>query len=209
MTRRRDTAATIDIVKVYGDAGDLRVFDSVQGILRRTMNITCLTLKFSFEPSLRVLPTAQVFNNLLYLNVNAPHTAVAQFLMNHPHITSLVVGACHATDCPLIDCQLPLLRELSCPPGCVQAVTSAASPLTQLTTKHDTGQDSNIQLSDLIYIPTSLTLANLHIEFDHTTRHLLHCISAAAPALHDLTLTESLFSVGVVVRHSICERVMV
>ena len=118
----------IDIVEVFGDAGSLQSFSAVRGVLCRTTNITSLALIFSFEPALRVLPTTQIFDNLTDLNVNAPHTAVAQFLMNHPGITSLAVGACHASNCPLTDCPLPLLQAVSCPPGCVRAVTSAAPP---------------------------------------------------------------------------------
>lgn len=207
MTRRRDIAATIDIVEVRGDAGNLRSFNTVQQILRRTMNITCLTLIFSFEPALRVLPTTQVFNNLMHLNVNTPHAAVVQFLMNHPHITSLVVGTCHSQNCPFTDCPLPLLRELTCPPGCVRALTSAASPLTQLAAIHSTSLDASFPLLGFTAIPTSSILTNLHIDFDHKDTRLLQRISAAAPALHDLRLTESPFSVRV--RHSICEQLMV
>jgi len=92
MTRKRDLAATINIVEVYGDAGSLSALNAVQQVLRRTLNITSLTLIFSFEPALRVLPTTQVFNNLTDLNVNAPHSALIQFLIAHSLISSLVVG---------------------------------------------------------------------------------------------------------------------
>jgi hypothetical protein len=49
--------ATIDIVVVHGDAGDLPSLNAVQGVLGRKVNLTSLTLIFSFEPTLRVLPT--------------------------------------------------------------------------------------------------------------------------------------------------------
>jgi hypothetical protein len=203
ITRRRDIAAIIDIVEVHGDAGDLPSLNVVQGVLGRTVNISSLTLIFSFEPTLRALPTYQVFDNLQDLNVNAPHTAVAQFLTRHPYISSLVVGTCHASICPLINSPLPFLRALSCPPGCVRAVTSATTPLTQLAAIHGTSQDATfslLQVLDFSTISTSLVITHLHISFDNKTTHLLQRISAAAPALQVLRLTESPFSVGV--RHS-------
>jgi hypothetical protein len=52
-------------------------------------------LKLSFDPALCILPTTQIFNNLIYLNVNAPHATIAQFLMNHKHIISLVARTCY------------------------------------------------------------------------------------------------------------------
>jgi hypothetical protein len=47
----------IDIIVVHGDAGDLPSLNAVQGVLGRKVNLTSLTLIFSFEPTLRVLPT--------------------------------------------------------------------------------------------------------------------------------------------------------
>jgi hypothetical protein len=202
MTRRRDVAATIDIVEVFADAGDLSSFNALQGVLHRTTNISSLTLIFSFEPTLRVLPTTQVFDNLTDINVNAPHTAIAQFLMKHSGITSLAVGACHASNCPLANCPLPLLQALTCPPGCVRALTSSAASLTQLATIHDTtGQNAILRLFNFTPIPTSSTITSLDINIDRQTTRLLERISAATPALHVLRLTESPFSVGV--RHSV------
>ena len=97
MTRNRDIVAAIDIVEVCGDAGKVQFLNAVQQILRRTINISCLTLLY-FEPTLHVLPMGQTFNNLTYLNINAPHTTVAQFLRYHTEITSLVVTtACNGT----------------------------------------------------------------------------------------------------------------
>jgi hypothetical protein len=204
ITRRRDIATTINIVEVYGDAGDLPSLNAVQGVLRRTTNITTLVLTFSFEPALRILPTTQVFHNLTDLNVNAPHAAVAQFLTRHTLISSLVVGSCHASECALINSPLPFLQALTCPPGCVQALTAMAPPLTQLATAHGTAQDATISLLSRLnfaYIPTSSVITNLHISIDNKTTSLLQRISAATPALHVLRLTESPFWVGV--RHLI------
>jgi hypothetical protein len=201
MTRRRDIAAMIDIVEVFGDAGDLPSFNVVQAVLCRTMNITCLTVMFSCEPALRALPTTQVFDNLTHLSVNAPHTTVSRFLMNHSFITSLVVGACDALECPLTHCPLPLLRELTCPPGCVRAATCAATPLKQLTTINSTtGQDASfplLQLFDLTSIPTSSTITSLDINIGHQITRLLQRISAGAPALRFLRLIECPFSIEV------------
>jgi len=211
MTRRKDIVATVDIVEVFGDAGSLPFFNAVQGVLRRTTNITCLKLILSFEPALRILPTTQVFDNLTDLNVNAPHTTVALFLMNHLSITSLAVGACHTSNCPLTDCLLPLLRALTCPTGCVRAVTNAATPLTHLATTHGaTGQDASfplLQLLNFTPILTSSIITSLNINIDHQTTCLLRRISVATPALHVLRLTESPFLVGV--RHSIFEQLIV
>jgi len=177
MTRRRAIAAMIDIVEVFDDAGSFPSFNAVQGVLRWTTNIFCLTLIFLFEPALCVLPTTQVFNNLMDLNVNAPHTAVAQFLMNHSSITGLAVGACHASFCPLAGCPLPLLQALTCPSGCIRAVTNAKTPLTQLAVTHGTSdQDASfplLQLFDFIFIPTSSTITSLEININHQTSCLL------------------------------------
>ncbi len=208
MTRTKSIAALIDIVEVQDEAGNLSSLKSVLNILRHTKSLTCLTLKYSFPPALRRLPRAQdqVFRNLTSLNVNAPHSAVTLFLMNHPHITHLVLGTCNASNCPLTDSPLPLLQELSCPPGCVQALTSAGSCLTRLISFHGSPEDASFLMPHLLNfrtIQSSSILTVLHVDFHHTTTSLLQRISAAAPALTVLRLTESFFTVEV--RHSVCD----
>jgi hypothetical protein len=141
MTRQRNIAALIDIVEVNGDASDFPSFNALQKFLCRATNITCLSLVFSCRPALRILPTT-LFNNLTDLNTNAPHTAVAQFLIQHSSLTSLAVGACHTSltsVCPLTHSPLHLLESLTCPSDCVRAMASMATPLTNLTVIHIVG----------------------------------------------------------------------
>lgn len=178
MTRTKSIAALIDIVEVQDEAGNLSSLKSVLNILRHTKSITCLTLKYSFPPALRCLPMAQdqVFRNLTSLNVNAPHSAVTLFLMNHPHITHLVLGTCNASNCPLTDSPLPLLQELSCPPGCVQALTSMGSHLTCLISFHSSSEDASFSIPCLLnfyIIQSSSILAVLHINFHYMITRLV------------------------------------
>jgi hypothetical protein len=199
-----DATKKIDIVEVLDGAGDLACFKAIRAILRRTKNITCLTLRFSFEPELRILPIGKtvVFKHLTVLNVNIPHATLEHFLNpKHSQITDLVLGSCNAPTCPLVGCRLPRLQRLVCPPGCVQALTSADSPVTQLHIIHDTAQDASFplpQLFDSRPIRTSFSLTELHLDFDHTATGLqgglLQRISEAAPVLEVLRLTESPFS---------------
>jgi hypothetical protein len=199
ITTTEDIAAMIDIVEVCGDAGDMPSVNAVQKILRRTINITCLTLVFSFDSMLHVLPTSNPFGNLTHLNVNATHSAVAQFLFHHPRITSLVLGTCHAPICPLSHISLLFLKTLTCPPSCVRALASVATPLTNLASHGTISQDTNLpqtpllQLLNFTTIPTSSTITTLDLNINHPTTSLLQRISSAAPALRVLRLTESPF----------------
>jgi hypothetical protein len=202
LTQSKWVAGAIDIVEVRDDAGNLSSFKSVLDILRRTKKITCLTLNYSFPPALRRLPMAhnRPFRNLTSLNVNVPHNAVALFLRNHPRITHLILGTCNASRCPLIGSPLPLLQQLTCPPGCVQALISAGSHLTSLAPFHGSPQDASFPMPRLLNfsaIVTSSMLTVISIDFHHTTVRLLQRISAAAPALTVLRLNESRFTIEV------------
>lgn len=209
LTKRKSIATAIDIVEVMDEAGDLSSSRAVLDVLRRTKSITCLTLKYSFPPALRRLPTAhdQIFRNLTSLNVNVPHNTVGLFLMNHPHITHLVLGTCNASHCPMTDLHLPLLQlqELACPPGCVQGLTSAGSHLTRLISFHGSPEDASFPVPCLFNfhaIETFAILTVLDMDFHHTSPRLLQSISTAAPTLTVLRLTESSFTVEV--RHLVC-----
>jgi hypothetical protein len=209
LTKRKSIARAINSVEVMNEAVNFSSLQLFLGILRRTKNITSLTLKYSSPPNLRHLPTAhnQVFRNLNSLNVNAPHNTVAVILFNHPQIRHLVLGTCDALYCPLIDLNLPLLQlqELTCPPGCVQGLTQG-SHLTQLISVHGSPQDASFPMPRLFNFATETfaLLHTLHIDFHHvTTTRLLECISAAAPALTVLRLTESMFTVEV--RNPFCD----
>jgi len=201
---QREVAEKIDIVEVLDRAGDLAYFRAIRAILKRTKNITSLTLQFSFAPERRIIPIGPtvVFKHLTALNVNVPHATLGHFLdPNHPHITDLVLSSCNAPTCPLFDRRLPRLQRLACPPGCVEALTSAYNPISQLQIIHDTAQDAKFPLSRLFNthpIRTSFVLTELHLDFDHTASGLqgglLQRISEAAPVLEVLRLTESRFS---------------
>ena len=147
-----------------------------------------------------------LFENLTIFETNTPHALVAPFLARHPAITNLVLDVCNpatattAVACPLTDCHLPHIEELSCPKGCVRPLLSAvttASPLTNLQVIQHTAHDSTFplrKLFDFRTIPTSLYLCHLRLDFDHTVPKLLHAISTAAPKLVTLKLVESTFS---------------
>jgi hypothetical protein len=202
-------AREVDVVEVLQDAGKRANFKTIREILKFTTNITSLTLRLSFRPSWPMIPTTLDFVNLRTLNSNVPHTTIARFLARHPHITSLVLDACNAASCPLTSCRLPHLEELVCSPGCVQALTSVASPLWRLGVVQNTAQDSRFSLERLFNfhrIKTTSALTVLHLDFDHTASRfgLLQSISAAAPALMVLKLTESSFSDKV--RHTVLRR---
>ncbi len=202
--RQGDIAERVDIIKVYDDAGTWTSFKTVQEILTCIKNVTCMTLQFSFEPSCQILPTSLVFEHLTTLDVNIPHATIAHFLTKHPYITNLVLGPCNTQQdfCPLTGCHLPNLWELTCPPGCVRALTNTGSPLTRLRIIHGTVQDANFPLFNFMRIKTLSILTVLHLDFDHMVKQLLQQISVAAPALRILKLTECLCSE---VCHSVCD----
>lgn len=208
MTKRRSIATIIDVLEVRDKAGNftLSSLQSILEILRRTQNISCVTLQFSFTPSLRLPMDDQVFQNLTSLNVNIPHAALTRSLINHPAITDLVLGVCGSPTCPLINSTLHSLRNLTCPPGCVQGLISAGTYLTRLVSFHGSPEDASFlmtRLLDFQVIPTFSVLTVLDIDFHHTTTRLLQRISAAAPAVAVLRLTESHFIVEVC--HSVCD----
>jgi hypothetical protein len=202
--RRGDIAERVDIIEVYDDAGTWTSFKTVREILSYIKNVTSVTLQFSFEPLCRILPTSLVLEHLTTLDVNIPHATVARFLTKHPHITNLVLGPCNTQQdfCPLTGCRLPNVWELTCPPGCVRALTNTGSPLTQLHIIHGTAQDANFPLFNFMHIKTLSVLTVLHLDFDHTVKRLLQRIAVAAPGLSILRLTERLCSE---VCHSVCD----
>lgn len=166
---------------------------SIREILCRTQNITVLVLRLAFKP-IRVLPSTVVLNCLTTLDVNIPHSTVAQLLQTHSHIQDLALGPCNNTlRCPLTNCPLPSLQRLTCPPSCVRAITRG-SPVYWLAATYDGVRHARfpiLQLLDFHTIQTSAVLTTLHVDFDHTAGRLLLRISAAAPALVSLKLTES------------------
>lgn len=203
--RRGDVAERVDIIEVYDDAGTWTSFKTVREILTYIKNVTCVTLWISLPPLGRILPTSLVLEHLTTLDVNIPHVTIARFLRRHPQITNLVLGPCNTEHiCPLAGCHLPNLWELTCPPACVRDLMITGSPLTRLHVLHSTVQDANFPLFNFMYIRTLSVLTVLHLDFDHADTRLLQRISAAAPALSILKLTERLCSE---VCHSICDLV--
>jgi hypothetical protein len=141
------------------------------------------------------------FVNLMIINSNIPHTIIVPFLARCPHIMSLVLdGTCGNTaTCPLGKCHLPLLKELTCPPSCVRALTSVGNPLRHLEVMQNTTQNSTFPLEQLFNthrITTTSVLMVLHLDFDHTASKfgLLQSISDAVPGLIVLKLTEAPFA---------------
>ena len=195
-----DIAKDVDIIEVFQEAAKQLAFKTIRGILNCTTNITSLTLRLSFERAFLMLPTTLEFKNLTILDSNIPHTAIARFLARHPRITDLVLDVCNATpSCPLVNTRLPKLEHLTCPPGCVRALTPVASRLHRLRVVQKTAQDSSFPLEGLLDShPITLTsiITVLHLDFDHTASKfgLLQRISEAAPGLIVLKLTESIFS---------------
>ncbi|KAI0282241.1 hypothetical protein BC826DRAFT_974308 [Russula brevipes] len=170
---RNEIATKIGVLEVYIKAGDRNggdegSFKSIRELIRLTVNITDLAVRFLPKPA-RVLPTSMIFESLTSLNVNTPHAIVAQFLQAHPHINDLTLGE-YGTN---------------------------SIPVTRLTTTYnDVGRlDYPVaQLLNFRPIITSSSLTVLHIDFDHTVTQLLLRLSVAAPALIILKLTESKFS---------------
>ena len=187
-------ATNIDVLEIHQGAADGATFKAVKAILGHAKNVTVLVLRLSFR-CFCVFPVFTAFADLVTLDVNIPHATIAPFLIHHPHIEDLTLGACGNSRCyPLSHCPLPCLRCLTCPPSCVQALSG--SPLT-LPTTHDDVEDEPfpiIKVLDFHLIKLLAILSSLHIDFDHTTTQLLQCILVAAPALQNLKLTESKFS---------------
>ncbi|KAH8978559.1 hypothetical protein EDB92DRAFT_1956323 [Lactarius akahatsu] len=194
--RRNEIALEIEILEVSADAFDRSAFKSIREVLYRTRNITDLVLRFSFQP-IRILPTTIVLHRLTSLDVNIAHATVAQLLRTHPHIENLTLGPCNDTlHCPLAGLSLHFLQCLTCPPGCVRALTEN-SIVYRLIATYDGVRHVRfpiLRLLDFRPIETCAVLTTLHIDFDHTAERLFLRISAAAPALVYLKLTESLSS---------------
>ncbi|KAH9022397.1 hypothetical protein EDB83DRAFT_2527574 [Lactarius deliciosus] len=195
VTYSNEVATNIDVLEVDQRVADGVTFRAIRAILDRTPNITTLILQLSFR-RFRVFPRVTILENLIDLKVNIPHATVALFLLHHPHLESLSLGPCgNSRRCPLLVCQLPSLQSLTCPPSCVSALTSG-NPITWLATTHDGVGYTRfpiIKAFNFGIIGTSI-LTTLHTDFDHTSARLLHHISAAAPVLKNLKLTESKFS---------------
>ncbi|KAH9000590.1 hypothetical protein EDB86DRAFT_3135148 [Lactarius hatsudake] len=191
--RRSEIALEIEILEVSADAFDRSAFKSIREVLYRTRNITDLVLRFSFQP-IRILPTTIVLHRLTSLDVNIAHATVARLLRTHPHIENLTLGPCNDTlRCPLAGLSLHFLQCLTCPPGCVRALTEN-SRVHRLIATYDGVRHVRfpiLQLLDFRPIQTCAVLTILHIDFDHTAERLFLRISAAAPALVYLKLTES------------------
>ena len=192
---RNAIATNIDVLEIRQGAADGATFKAVKAILGRAKNVTVLVLRLSFR-RFRVFPVFTAFAKLVTLDVNIPHATIAPFLIRHPHIEDLTLGPCgNSRRCPLSRCPLPRLRCLTWSPSCMRALSG--SPLTSLTNTHDGVEDKPfpiIKVLDFHLIKLSAILSSLHIDFDHTTTQLLQRISAAAPALQNLKLTESKFS---------------
>jgi len=190
---RNRVALNIEILEVSANAFDESTFKSIREILYRTRNITDLVLRLPFKP-IRVLPTTMILHRLTSLDVNVAHTTVAQLLRTHSRIENLTLGPCNNTlRCPLTSCSLPSLQCLTCPPSCVRALAEN-SPVQWLAATYDGVQHARfpiLQLLNFCPIETCAVLTTLHIDFDHTAERLLLRISAAAPALIFLKLTES------------------
>jgi hypothetical protein len=164
----------------------------MRDILCRATNISDLVLRLPFKP-IRILPTTVVLRHLTSLDVDIPHSAVAQLLATHSHIQNLALGPCNDTlRCPLTNSWLPFLQRLTCPPSCVRAITQG-SPVDWLATTYDGVRHTRfpiLRLLDFFPIQTCAVLTDLHVDFDHTAERLLLRILAAAPALVFLKLTE-------------------
>jgi hypothetical protein len=206
-----DTTATIDVVEVIGQGGKPSAFKIIRCLLEYYMtNITTLKLRLSFEPTPCMIQGLE-FKNLRTFETNVPHVLIAPFLKRHSDITHLVLDVCNihtattAVACPLTDCRLPHIEELSCPKGCVRPLLSAAalptgsqgSPLRNLQVINNIAQDAMFPLQDLFdfcHIPMSSQLHHVHLDFDHTAPKLLQALSKAAPLLKTLRLVKSKFS---------------
>ncbi|KAH9173929.1 hypothetical protein EDB89DRAFT_2068163 [Lactarius sanguifluus] len=195
VTYRNEVATNIDVLEFDQRVADGVTFRAIRAVLDRTPNITTLILQLPFR-RFHVFPRVTVFENLINLKVNIPHATVAPFLLLHPLLESLSLGPCgNSQRCPLLVCQLPSLQSLICPPSCVSALTSG-NPITWLATTYDGVGHSRFPIFKAFNsgIIGTCVLTTLHADFDHTSARLLHHISAAAPVLVSLKLTESKFS---------------
>ena len=133
---RNEIAAEIEFLEVSVKALKGSAFKSIQEILCRAQNITDLVLRLSFKP-VPILPSTMVLSRLTSLDVNIPHSTVAQLLQSHSHIENLALGPCNNTlRCPLLNCSLPALQYLTCPPGCARAIAHS-SPVRWLVATYD------------------------------------------------------------------------
>lgn len=196
---RNEIAAEIEFLEVSVKTLKGSAFKSIREILCRTQNITDLVLRFSFKP-IRILPPTVVLSRLTSLDVNIAHSTIVRLIQGHPHIENLALGRCTNTiRCPLTNCLLPALQSLTCPPGCVRAIAHN-SPVRWLAVTYDGVQHARfpiLRLLDFRPIQTGGVLTTLHIDYNATAERLLLRISAAAPALVYLKLTESSSSVEV------------
>lgn len=195
VTYSNEVATNIDVLEVDQRVADGVTFRAIRAILDRTPNVTTLILRLSFR-RFRVFPRVTVLENLIDLKVNIPHATVAPFLLRHPRLESLSLGPCgNGRRCPLLVCQLPCLHSLTCPPSCVSALTSG-NAITWLATTYDGVGHNRFPIIKAFKfgIIGARVLTTLHTDFDHTSARLLHLISAAAPVLVNLKITESKFS---------------
>lgn len=194
---RNEIATSIEVLDVHqGRATDEATFKAVRAVLGHARNVTTIALRLSFR-RFRVFPEVDIFARLVTLDANIPHATIATFLLRHPHIEDLTLGPCgNRLRCPLSFCSLPRLRHLTCPPSCVRALTSG-KPVNWLATTYNSVDQPFPILKVFNFHPigTSAILTTLHLDFDESSAQLLCRVSMAAPALQNLKLTESKFSV--------------
>src|SRR6266404_2585340 len=170
-------------------------------VLSTSRSWLCISHSHSNPPRCS-FPTANVYERLVTLSTNLPHSMLIPFLQSHPHIEDLILGPCNNNThrCPLTKrCHLPVLQHLTCPPTCVQVLTPGSSIRRLYVTFNDVQHNTFpiCQLLNFRPIEMCSSLTILHLDFDSTALGLLQHVLAAAPVLSQLKLTESKFSCAV------------
>ncbi|KAG2742165.1 hypothetical protein P692DRAFT_20665905, partial [Suillus brevipes Sb2] len=169
---------------------------SIHQCLLHTKNITDLEL---ILPQLSTIGWVRLFRDLRfprlrYIRSNAPHTALAAFLMRHRRITYLSVERCNRSKRPC-DFGAVSLPSLSAVTGPIACVTSAISSklLTYASISCYTQRDFSTPLVDftskLSPLPAS-RITQLSIPFDAGDVHFARHIAEAMPRLILLEVIE-------------------
>lgn len=155
--------------------------------LRAAPNLTDLTLLLP-KTTLDAIFFQIYFPALRSFRSNLPHRKIRPFLVQHPALTTLVVGPCGAAGpCPLADIQLDQLTTLECHAPCLHALAHGGLVFLKVENHSATCYMSSI----LCNLPSPmLSLYSLSVDLFPNDTDVLLGILLAAPRVKKLKFLE-------------------
>ncbi|KAF9231761.1 hypothetical protein BU15DRAFT_82013 [Melanogaster broomeanus] len=139
-----------------------------------------------WTPLFRALRYTRIKN----ISTNAPHEALAHFLLEHPDLLHFqILGDCNtAGECPMAESPLPMLSDVVAPTSCIAAVVKG-NPVERVSAVEG-GQTYTFPQLVKALATTTAVLTTLHLDFDPGEQDILQRLSGATPHLTALKLVE-------------------